>query len=114
MATHHPNLNFAAIYNGYAEGLSMEDIQSIGEGLLPHARSVVEQVSAQWVMDVRREDMARSMRGEDVAQSIDGMEPGSEVNIAPASTEPNVVPPRSERPVALSVAPTADAAGPVQ
>ena len=42
VATHHPNLDFAAICNGYAEGLSMEDIQSIGEGLLPHARSVAD------------------------------------------------------------------------
>ena len=67
VAMHHPNLDFTAICSGYAEGLSMEDIQSIGEGLLPHARSVAEQVSAQWVMDVRCEDMARSMRGEDIA-----------------------------------------------
>jgi len=64
---HHPNLDFATICSGYAEGLSMEDIQSIGESLLPHARSVVEQVSAQWVMDVHHEDMARSMHGEDAA-----------------------------------------------
>ena len=46
VATHHPNLDFATICSGYAEDLSMEDIQSIGESLLPHARSVVEQVSA--------------------------------------------------------------------
>ena len=46
VATHHPNLDFATICSGYAEGLSTEDIQSIGESLLPHARSVVEQVSA--------------------------------------------------------------------
>ena len=46
VATHHPNLEFAAICSGYAKGLSMEDIQSIGEGLLPHGRSVVDQVSA--------------------------------------------------------------------
>ena len=26
MATYHPNLDFATIYGGYAEGLSMEDI----------------------------------------------------------------------------------------
>ena len=58
VATYHPNLDFAAICNGYAEGLSMEDIQSIGESLLPHARSVSEQVSAEWVMDVRHQDMA--------------------------------------------------------
>ena len=96
MATHHPNLDFATICSGYAEGLSMEDIQSIGEGLLPHTRSVAEQVSAQWVMDVHCEDMARSMRGEDAAQPADGAEPGSEVNVAPVSTEPNVVPPGSE------------------
>ena len=67
VAMHHSNLDFATICSGYAEGLSTEDIQSIGEGLLPHARSMAEQVSAQWVMDVRHEDMARSMRGEDVA-----------------------------------------------
>ena len=74
----------------------MEDIQSIGERLLPHARSVAEQVSAQWVMDVRCEDMARSMRGEDAAQPADGAEPRSEVNVAPVLIEPNVVPPGSE------------------
>ena len=59
---HHPNLDFAAICSGYAEGLSMEDIQSIGESLLQYARSVAEQVSAQWVMDIHHEDMARSVR----------------------------------------------------
>ena len=78
--------------------------------MLLHARSVVEQVSVQWVMDVRREDMARSMCGEDVAQPADGMEPGSEVDIAPASTEPNVIPPGSEQPTPSPIAPTADAA----
>jgi len=58
VAMHHPNLDFDAICSGYAEGLSMEDIQSIGVSLLPHAQSVSEQVSAEWVMDVRRQDMA--------------------------------------------------------
>ena len=114
VATHHPNLDFATICSGYAEGLSMEDIQSIKESLLPHVRSVVEQVSAQWVMDVRREDMARSMRGEDVAQHVDGTEPRSEVDIAPASIELNVMLPGSEQPTPLSVALIADAAGPIQ
>ena len=59
---YHPNLDFATIYSGYADGLSMEDIQTLGESLLPHARLVAKQVSAQWVMDVRHEDMARSVR----------------------------------------------------
>ena len=114
VATYHPNLDFAAICSGYAEGLSMEDIQSIGESLLPHARSVSEQVSAEWVMDVRREDLAKSARGEDAAELLGGEEPGSEVNVAPVLTEPNVAPPGSEQPAPSSVAPTADAAGPVQ
>ena len=104
VVTHHPNLDFATNYRGYADGLSTEDIQSIGESLLPHARSVTEQVSAQWVMDVRHEDMARSMRQEDIAQPVDGTEPRSEVDIAPASIEPNVVPPGSEPSLTLSVA----------
>ena len=96
VAMHHPNLDFTTICSGYAEGLSMEDIQSIGESLLLHARSVVEQVSTQWMMDIRHEDMAKSMRGEDVAQSADGAEPGLEANVAPALIELNVVPPRSD------------------
>jgi len=89
----------------------MEDIQSIGESLLPHARSVSEQVSAEWVMDVRREDMARSMRGEDASEPADSTEPGSGGNVASALIEPNVVLPGSEQPVPSSVAPSADATG---
>ena len=60
-------------------------------------------------MDVRREDMARSVRWEDITQPMDGTEPRSEVDIASASTEPNVVLPVSEQPVPSPVAPTADA-----
>ena len=67
VATYHPDLDFATICNGYADGLSTEDIQSLGESLLPHARLVAEQVSAQWVMDVCHEDMARSVHRGDIA-----------------------------------------------
>ena len=74
VATHHPNLDFATIYSGYAEGLSTKDIQSIGVSLLPHTRSVSEQVSAEWVMDVRCQDMARSMRGEKASEPADSVE----------------------------------------
>ena len=77
LATHHPNLYFATICSGYADGLSMGDIQSIRESLLPHARSMSEQVSAEWVMDVRHEDMAQSMRGEDASEPTDSTEPSS-------------------------------------
>jgi len=64
---HHPNLDFATICSGYADGLSMEDIKSLGESLLLHSRLVAEQVSVKWVMDAYHEDMARSMRLGDVA-----------------------------------------------
>ena len=114
MATYHPNLDFATIYSGYVDGLRTIDIQSLGGSLLPHTRLVAEQVSAQWVMDARREDMARSVRRGDIAQPTDGMEPRSEAGITPPSTEPNVVPLGSEQPVPLPVAPTADAAEPPQ
>jgi len=114
VVVYHPNLDFATICSGYADGLSTEDIQTLGESLLPHARMVAEQVSAQWVMDVRREDMARSMRREDGAQPMDGTEPGSEVDIALALIEMNVIPPGSEQPEPSLVAPTADAAEPPQ
>ena len=46
VATYHLNLDFATICSGYADGLSTEDIQSLEESLLPHARLVAEQVSA--------------------------------------------------------------------
>ena len=67
METYHPDLDFTTICSGYADGLSTEDIQSLGESLLPHTRLVAEQVSAQWVMDARREDMARSVCQGDIA-----------------------------------------------
>ena len=114
VVTCHLNLDFATIYGGYVEGLSMEDIQSIRESLLPHARSVSEQVSAEWVMDVRREDMARSMHGEDAFEPADSTEPCSRGNVASAPIEPNVVPPGSEQPASSSAVPPADAAGPIQ
>ena len=43
---HHLGLDFAAIYTGYADGWSAEDIHALGESLLPHAQLVAEQVSA--------------------------------------------------------------------
>ena len=58
VATYHPNLDFTAICSGYADGLSTEDIQSLVESLLPHARLVAKQVSVQWVMDARRASRA--------------------------------------------------------
>ena len=58
VATYHPDLDFATICSGYADGCTTEDTQSLGESLLPHAKLVAEQVSAQWVMDARRVDMA--------------------------------------------------------
>ena len=61
MVTYHPNLDFATICSGYADGLSTEDIQTLGESLLPHARLVAEQVSVQWVMDARHEYMVGSV-----------------------------------------------------
>ena len=114
VATYNPNLDFATICSGYADGLCTEDIQTLGESLLPHARLVVEQVSAQWVMDVHREDMARSVHREDIAQPTDGTEPGSEVDVVPPSIEPNVVLPRSEQPTPSPVTPIADATEPPQ
>ena len=114
VATHHPNMDFTTICSGYAEGLSMEDIQSIEVSLLPHAWSVSEQVSAEWVMDVHRQDMARSMRGDDASKPADRAEPGSGGNVASAPIEPNVVLPRSEQPMPSSVAPSADATELVQ
>ena len=57
--TYHLNLDFATICSGYADGLTTEGIRSLGESLLPHAKLVAEQVSAQWVMDARRVNVAK-------------------------------------------------------
>ena len=43
--THHLDLDFAAIYSGYADEWSLEAIHVLGESLLPHAQLVAEQVS---------------------------------------------------------------------
>ena len=45
VATHHPDLDFAAIYSGYTDGWSIDAIHALGESLLPHAQLVAEQVS---------------------------------------------------------------------
>ena len=46
VATHHPNLDFVAIYRGYTDGWSADEIHALGESLVPHAQMVVEQVTS--------------------------------------------------------------------
>ena len=82
--------------------------------MLPYAWSVADQVPAEWVMDARCEDMAKSMRGLDAVEPSDGEGPRSKVNVAPALTEPGVVPSENEQPAPPSTAPSTDIAGPVQ
>ena len=72
-----------------------------------------EQVSAEWVMDVRHQDMARSMRGENAFEPADSPDLGSGGNVTSASIELNVVPKGSEQPTPSSVAPPEDATGSV-
>ena len=62
-ATHHPELDFAAICSGYADDWSPEAIHALRESLLPHAQLVAKQVSAQWVMDARRVNVAEGAPG---------------------------------------------------
>ena len=108
---YHPDLDFTTICSGYADGFSMEDIQSLGEGLLPHGRLVAEQVSAQWVMDARHADMAEGARQGDVAQPVDGVEPGSKADVAPPPTEPNVALSEDEQSLPSLVEPVANTIG---
>jgi len=37
VATHHPDLDFAAICRGYPDGWSVDEIHALGESLVPHA-----------------------------------------------------------------------------
>ena len=45
VVTHHPDLDFAAIYRGYADGWSVDKIHVLGESLVPHAQMVAELVT---------------------------------------------------------------------
>ena len=60
VATHHPKLDFTAIYSGYTDGWSLAAIHALRESLMPHAQLVAEQVSAQWVMDARHMNVAKA------------------------------------------------------
>ena len=62
VATHHPDLDFAAICSGFTKGRSPDAIHALGESLLPCAQMVVEQVFVQWVMEARRANAAKGMR----------------------------------------------------
>ena len=68
VATHYPDLDFTAIYRGYADGWSADEIHALGESLVPHAQVVAEQVTTQWVMEAHRSTMAAYMHWEDVIQ----------------------------------------------
>jgi len=37
VATHHPDLDFAAICRGYADGWSADEIHALGESMVPYA-----------------------------------------------------------------------------
>ena len=37
MATHHPDMEFTAIYKGYADGWSADEIHALRESLVPQA-----------------------------------------------------------------------------
>ena len=45
VAMHHLDLDFAAIYRGYADGWSVDAIHALRESLVPYAQMVAEQVS---------------------------------------------------------------------
>ena len=45
VATHHPYLDFTAIYRGYVDGWSVDAIHALGECLVPCTQMVAKQVS---------------------------------------------------------------------
>ena len=45
VATHHPDLDFVAIYRGCIDGWSADDIHALWESLVPYAQMVAEQVT---------------------------------------------------------------------
>ena len=107
MVTHHPDLDFAAIYRGYADGWSIDEIHVLGESLVPYAQMVAEPVTVQWVMEAHHSTMVEDVRREDVVQPVEGVEARSEVSVIPPPTEPNVVSTGSELPLSSSTVPSA-------
>ena len=101
VATHHPDLDFTAIYRGYINGWTIDEIHVLGESLVPHAQMVAEQVTMQWVMEARHSSMAEDVRQEDVVQPTEAAEVRSEVSIVPPPIEPNVVPTTAKLPMPL-------------
>ena len=65
-AERHLDLDFAAIYRGYANDWSADAIHALGESLPPHAQLVAKQVSTQWVMEARRASVAEGVCQEDI------------------------------------------------
>ena len=51
VAMHLLDLDFTAIYSGYANGWSPDAIHTLRESLLPHVELVAEKVSPQCVME---------------------------------------------------------------
>ena len=62
VAMHHPDLDFTAIYRGYADDWSADAIHALRESLVPYALMVAEEVSAQWVMEARRASVAKGVQ----------------------------------------------------
>ena len=121
VATHYPDLDFMAIYRGYTDGWSVDEIHALGKSLVLHAQVVAERVTTQWVMEACRSTVAADMHREDVVQPAEAAEAGleasvilppSEPNVVPTAAEPStVVPTTTELPSSSPIAPATDAAG---
>ena len=111
VVTHHPDLDFMAIYRGYTDVWSTDEIHVLRESLVPHAQMVAKQVNAQWVMEAHRLSMAEDVHREDVIQPMEGVETRSEASVVPPPTEPNVFPTRSKLPLSSLTIPSANAGG---
>ena len=111
VVTHHPDLDIMAIYRGYADGWSADEVHVLVESLVPYAQMVAEQVSAQWVMEACRSSLAEDVCQEDVILPMEGVETGSKASVVLPPIEPNIVPTGSELPSSLSTVPSGDVAG---
>ena len=111
VATHHLDLDFMAIYRGYADGWSADEILELGESLVSYAQMVTEQVTAQWVMGAHRLSVSKDVHREDVIQPMEGVETGSEASIVLPSIELNIVLTESVMPSSSSTEPSVDATG---
>ncbi|TKW29089.1 hypothetical protein SEVIR_3G373080v4 [Setaria viridis] len=98
VVSHFPDLDLERLRGGYAPGMNLEEIQELGQSLVPHVQALTENITAKWVIESRlAENVADSSV---VAQSE--VEPGEILDTSGSAADPPAI---EGPPVPATVAP---------